>query len=426
MNILHINQSDIAGGAAIAAFRLHQGLLAQGVNSYMLVGRALTSSQRIATVPRWPHIETQLFRLGYLFGLNYLNHISTFTIPKHPFFNKAEILHLHNLHTGYFNYLAIVSLTRLKPTVFTIRDMWSFTGHCSYSYDCERWKIGCGKCHHRDIYPEVKIDNTRLEWKLKNWVYRHSNMTIVALSRWLAEQARDSILGRFSILHIANGIDTDSFQPLDKEKCRSLLGIPVHKKVLMFGAYNQRSPRKGANLLLKALEKLPLSLKKEVFLLMMGEAGEAYTEVAEIPTMNLGFINGDRFKAIAYSAADLFLFPTRAEAFGLVAQEALTCGTPIVAFNVGGVSDLVRPGITGYLARPEDYRDFSNGISLLLEDEGLRLRMSKQCREVAIQEYDLKQQTRKYIELYEQILYGKVEKKIERRDDHHSLCYGFS
>ncbi len=411
MNVLHINQSDIYGGAAIAAYRLHQGLLAQGIDSNLLVGKALTSSQRVATVPHWVHIETQLFRLGWLFGLNYLNHISTFTIPRHPFFKRADILHFHNLHTGYFNYLAIASLTKLKPAVFTLRDMWSFTGHCSHSYDCDRWKIGCGKCPYPNTYPEVQIDNTRLEWKLKNWAYNRSDLTIVAISKWLAEQAKESMLGRFPIYHIANGIDTEVYQPLDREKCRSLLGVPIRKKVLMFGAFNQRKHGKGGDLLLKALQNLPASIKSEIFLLTMGEAGEAISEAAGTTTLNLGFISSDRLKSIAYSSADLFLFPTRAEAFGQVAQEALTCGTPVVSFNVGGVPDLVRPGLTGYLAKPEDYKDFSNGIFQLLEDEKLRLQMSQNCRKIAIQEYDLEQQTKRYIKLYERILSEKICEK---------------
>ena len=404
MNVLHINQSDLYGGAAIAGYRLHQGLLAQGIDSYLLVGKALTSSQRVATVRRWMRIETQLFRIGWLLGLNYLNHISTFAIPKHPFFKKADILHLHNLHTSYFNYLAIASLTKLKPAVFTLRDMWSFTGHCSHSYGCDRWKIGCGKCPSPGTYPEVRIDNTRLEWKLKNWTYSRSKLTVVALSRWLAEQAGQSMLNRFPIHHIANGIDTETYQPLDREKCRSLLGVPLRKKILMFGAFNQGKHGKGGDLLLKALENLPASIKSEMVLLTMGEAGEAIAETAGIPTQNLGFISNDRLKSIVYSAADLFLFPTRAEAFGQVAQEALTCGTPVVSFNVGGVPDLVRPGVTGYLARPEDPKDFSQGILELLEDEALRLEMSRKCREIAVREYELKQQTKRYIELYDRIL----------------------
>jgi glycosyltransferase involved in cell wall biosynthesis len=246
-----------------------------------------------------------------------------------------------------------------------------------------------------------------LEWRLKNWTYSRSALTVVTLSRWLAEQAKQSMLSRFPIYHIANGIDREAYQPLDREKCRSVLGVPIRKKVIMFGAFNQRKQGKGGDLLLKALQNLPASIRKEIFLLTMGEAGEAISEAAGITTLNLGFISSDRLKSIAYSSADLFLFPTRAEAFGQVAQEAITCGTPVVSFNVGGVPDLVRPGITGYLAKPEDHRDFSNGILELLEDEKLRAQMSQKCREIAIEEYDLGQQTRRYIELYDRILHER-------------------
>jgi glycosyltransferase involved in cell wall biosynthesis len=337
-------------------------------------------------------------------GLNYLNHISSFRIPKHPFFQEADILHFHNLHTGYFNYLAIPALTREKPAVFTLRDMWGITGHCSYSYDCERWKTGCGKCPHPDTYPEILVDSSGLEWRLKQWSYRRSNLTIVGISRWLTEQARSSILSCFPVYHIANGIDTESYQPLNLEKCRFVLGLPANKKVLLFGAHNLKAPRKGVDLLVNALRSLPGSLKNEIVLLTMGTSGDSISEITEMATINLGFLSSDRLKSIAYSAADLFLFPTRQDAFGLVAQEAVACGTPVVSFNGGGVPDIVRPGITGYLAEPENTKDFAAGIVQLLEDDGLRRRMENQCREIALREYALEQQTKKYLDLYHHVL----------------------
>jgi len=282
--------------------------------------------------------------------------------------------------------------------------MWAITGHCSYSYDCERWKTGCGKCPHPDTYPEILVDNSGLEWKLKRWAYRRSNLTIVGISRWLAEEARSSVFSGFPIYHIANGIDTESYRPLNAEICRSVLGLPADKKILLFGAHNQKAPRKGADLLVDALEGLPDSLKNETVLLTMGTSGNSISETTGIVTIDLGFLSSDRLKVIAYSAADLFLFPTRQDAFGLVAQESVACGTPVVSFNVGGVPDIVRPGITGYLAKPEDPRDFSNGILQLLGDEKLRFQMRQKCRQIAIQEYDLRQQARRYLELYERIL----------------------
>ncbi|MBW4550077.1 MAG: glycosyltransferase family 4 protein [Aphanocapsa sp. GSE-SYN-MK-11-07L] len=404
MNILHVNQYDILDGAAIAAHRLHQGLLNQGHQSRLLVGRATTCDGKVAVIPdRFP-IATKLNHLTSRAGLNYLTILSTFDIPKHQFYQEADILNFHDLLGGYFNYLALPQFTYDKPAVMTLHQMWSFTGHCGFSYECDRWKTGCGKCPYLNEYPPIGKDNTRLEWKLKNWVYSRSQLTIVANGSWLAEKARQSMLNRFPIHHIPLGIDTEAYQPLDPEQCRRLLGIPAGKKVLMFGAIALDYSRKGGDLLLKALQGLPASLKAEVALLIMGRGGEMISETIDIPTVNLGYVSSDRIKSIAYSAADLFLFPTRADSFGLVAQEAAACGTPTVAFKVGGVPDIVRPGITGYLAEPENIADFCHGITQLLEDQNLRQSMSETCREIVLEEYTLEIQAQRYIDLYRQII----------------------
>lgn len=404
MNVLHINQSDIAGGAAIAGYRLHQGLLKQGVDSKCLVGTVKTDSEYVAAVSRRYRVENQLYRFTSRFGFNYINLVSTFDVPRHSFYQDAEILNFHNLHSGYFNYLAIPKLTESKPAVFTLHDMWSFTGHCAYSYDCDRWQKGCGQCPYPETYPAIATDNTRLEWKLKNWIYSNSRLTIVTPSKWLTEQAKKSTLKRFLIYHIPYGLNTDAYQPLDVEKCRNILGISPNKKVLMFGAESLSDSRKGGDLLLKTLQNLPEALKSEILLLTLGNGGEKIANLVGIPTLNLGYVSSDRLKSMVYSAADLFIFPTRADNLPLVLQESMACGTPMVSFKIGGVPDLVRPGITGYLAQPEDTQDFCNGIIQLLEDSELRKEMSENCRRIALNEYPLELQAKRYIELYQKVL----------------------
>lgn len=405
MKVLHINQSDITGGAAIAVYRLHQGLLAQGITSRLLVNIVTTSSDRVAATPPKNRLDYQISRLTKRLGFNDIHLTSTFDIAKHPFYQAADVLHFHNLHSGYFNYLALPSLTKNKSAILTLHDMWGITGHCAYSFDCDRWKMGCGKCPYPDTYPPIQKDNTRLEWKLKNWAYSHSNLVAVATtSHWLAEQAKQSMLESLPVHHIPYSIDTQAYQPLDTESCRSLLGIATGKKVLLFGAQSLMNPRKGGDLLLKALSSLPESLKTETVLLIMGHGGEKMAESLGIQSLNLGFVGNDRLKAIAYSAADLFLFPTRADAFGLVAQEAMACATPVVSFKVGGVPDIVRPEMTGYLAQPEDASDFGTGIVQLLEDQGLRNRLGQQARATILKEYFLGLQAQRYIKLYCQAL----------------------
>ena len=403
MKILHINQSDINGGAAIAGYRLHQGLLNQSIDSRLLVKIIKTDSLLVEPLPR-NKIDNYLSQISWRIGLNYINYISSFDIPKHPFYQEADCLNLHNLHGDFFSYLAIPKLTKDKPAIFTLHDMWSFTGHCAYSYDCDRWQHGCGNCPYPDIYPPIKLDNTYLEWKLKDWVYSKSNITIVSPSKWLTEKARQSILNRFPIHHIPYGIDTAAYQQLDREECRHILGVSQNQKVLMFGAVSLKDQRKGSDLLIKSLQQLPSSLKLDILLLILGEGGEKIAEMVGIKTLNLGYVSSDRLKSIAFSASDLFVFPTRADNLPLVLQESMACGTPMVSFDIGGVPDLVRHNITGYLAKPEDIQDFSNGIVQLLEDDQLRQNMSKNCRAIAISEYSLELQAKRYIELYEQVL----------------------
>jgi glycosyltransferase involved in cell wall biosynthesis len=409
MRILLVQISDHlrGGGGSIAMYRLHLGLKKAGFDSKILCGvKTLDSSDSVA-VPRLSRFERRLGKVTSRLGLNDIHRISSFKIPKSKAYLEADIINFHGFRR-YFNYLALPVLTKNKPGVFTLQDIWPFTGHCAVSYDCDRWKIGCGKCPYPDVHPAVKRDNTRLEWKLKNWAYSRSNLAIVTLCSQVTEQAKQSMLNRFPIYQIPSGIDTEVYEPLDPEQCRSLLGITPGKKVLMFSALDMSQHWKGGDLLLKALQDLPESLKAETVLLLLGNKGGAIAQSAGMQVINLGYLNNERLKAIAYSAADLFVSPSRAEAFGLVTLESLACGTPVVAFGVGGALDLVHPGLTGYLAEPENAQDLCDGIVQLLEDEPLRNAMGQQGREIVLKDYTLELHVQRYVALYRQLLQNGV------------------
>ncbi|ASC71436.1 Glycosyltransferase Type 1 [Halomicronema hongdechloris C2206] len=404
MKILHINKSDIKGGGAIAGYRLHQSLLRKSTISTLLVDEINIDANNISLINRRRYVEMISSRLFWYLGLNYINITSTSQITDHSLYTQADILNFHNLHGSYFNYLAIPKLTAKKPAVYTLHDMWGFTGHCAYSFDCQRWKIGCGNCPYLDTYPSIARDNTHIEWKLKQWVHNRSNLTIVTPSQWLANLVQKSLLSRFSIHHIPHGLDINCYRPLEPQICRQALNLPDHKTVILLVAQNLRDPRKGSDLLIEALKYLPSSLTQDLVLLVVGEGGEIFEEITDIQTLSLGYIGGDRLKALAYSAADIFIFPTRADIFGLVLLESMACGTPMVSFDVGGVPELVRPGQTGLLARPEDPKDLAAKIVKLLEDDDLRQRMAKTCRDVAVAEYSIELQADRYIALYRQVI----------------------
>jgi glycosyltransferase involved in cell wall biosynthesis len=172
----------------------------------------------------------------------------------------------------------------------------------------------------------------------------------------------------------------------------------------MFAAVNLINHRKGADLLITALQSLPQSLKAETVLIVLGNSGDTIAQTVGMQTFDLGYVTSAQLKTIAYSAADLFILPTRADNLPLVLQESLACGTPVVSFGVGGVPDLVRPGITGYLAEPENSTDLCKGIIQLMEDKALRSHMSEQCRSIAVKEYSSELEAQRYTEFYQQIL----------------------
>ncbi len=410
MKVLHLWKGDsgqYGGGGSVAMHRLHSSLIEAGMDSKILCERKTTESPQVQVFQRSPSskiVEKLLEQITLRLGLNDIQRLSSFKLKQHEAYLDTNILHFHGFH-GFINYLALPALTRDKPAVFTLHDMWALTGHCSYSYDCERWKIGCGQCPSLDIHPAIKRDGTRIEWKLKDWTYRQTHLAIICPSKWMAEQAKQSpLINRFPIHHIPHGINTEILQPLDPQQCRSQLGIPLSKKVLLFAAVNLSDYRKGSDLLIKALQSLPESLKTETILLVFGKETEINAETFGIPLYHLGYLSDDRSKAVAYSAADLFLFPTRADVLGLVSIESQACGTPVVSFKVGGVPDHVHPGITGYLAEPENAQDFRDGIIQLLEDdEDLRHQMSQQCRAITVQEYNSKLSTQRHIEMYRKL-----------------------
>jgi glycosyltransferase involved in cell wall biosynthesis len=405
MNVLLVQISDHlnGGGGAIAGYRLHLGLQKAGVQSKILSAFKTVDSPDTVRIARPTRLEGYIGAVTRRIGLNDIHNISSYSIPKLPVFKQADILNIQGFRKR-FSYLALPALTRDKPGVFTLQDIWAFTGHCAVTYDCERWKTGCGNCPYPDVIPAVKRDATHIEWKLKERAYRRSNLSFVSLCSPVTERAKQSMLGQHPIYEIPSGLDTEALKPHDPQHCRSLLGIPQDKHVIMFAALSLSQPWKGADLLLEALNGLPDSLKNESAILLLGSKGEEFASASGMEVISYERIYDDRIKALLYSAADVFVSPSRAEAFGLVALESIACGTPAVTFAVGGARDYVREGISGYLAKPEDSQDLRHGLLLLLEDDALRETMGKLGREMVLNEYTMELQVSRYIELFQKIL----------------------
>lgn len=405
MKVLQVHGKDIPdGGGAVSTSRLHNGLRKAGIDSRILCARP-TQATSVA-IPRAPRAERVLGHVTLRLGLNDVHCVGAFRIKHLPIFQETDVVNFHGIHGQFFSYLALPTLTADKAAVFTVRDMWPLTGHCAVNYDCERWRTGCGKCPYPAAPPPLpgKRDGTHLEWKLKRWAYRHTRMTVVALSTRMLAQLKQSILGHLPMCHIPNGVDTEAYQPLDQAMCRAVLGIPAHKKVLLFAAGHLNRKNKGGEGLLKALHGLPPTLQKDLVLLLMGEGGEGLANATDLDVWPMGYVGGVRLKTVLYAAADLFVLPTFGEGLPNVLLESMSCGIPMVSFDVGGVPDLVRSGITGYLAAPGDVEDLRRGILMLLEDAAGRAIMGQHCRAIAVKEYDVAHEVQRYIELYHRVL----------------------
>jgi glycosyltransferase involved in cell wall biosynthesis len=418
MRINHLAFSNAGGGAAIAASRLHLGLLRIGASSRMHVANRIGDDPTVTTVPRAQSCAecVQRCRDQARFAREQRPYAKTVSPWLELFSNDrvagrdllAETLphaDVYNLHwvAGFLDYRRFFRcLASGTPLVWTLHDMNPFTGGCHYSLGCERFSERCGPC------PQLGSANPD---DLSARIYRRKRRAIasldaattriVATSRWLqAEAQRSSLLGRFTVELIPYGLDTEVFTPRRKEIAREVFGVPQGKPMVLFVADNVSNHRKGFDLLQAALRDLDLG--RHIILAAIGK--HAPTVVTGGTVALLGRIDNERMMSFAYSAADVFVMPSRAEAFGQVVFEAMACGTPVVAFDVGGVPDMVRPGKTGLLAPPEDVRALREAIVTILTDDDLRFRLSAQCRRVAVTEYALDVQARRYIEVYETLV----------------------
>jgi glycosyltransferase involved in cell wall biosynthesis len=227
------------------------------------------------------------------------------------------------------------------------------------------------------------------------------NIRIAAPSAWMARQAlRSSLFKGFEIFRIPYGIDTDIFMPRNKTVARETLGIPQHLKVIMFVADWMDNHRKGLDLLAEAIKEL--SLRRDLGVISMGRSAST----PKLPGQHfpVGYLSNERLLSLVYSAADLLVCPTREDNLPNVILEAMSCGLPVVGFDVGGLPDMIRQGENGFLAPREDVRELCNAIAAILDEDMTRSRMSQSAREIASREYAIDVQAQRYFQLYEKLL----------------------
>lgn len=402
-NILYINTHAFAGGAAAVMQRLSAVMQARGMNTTVLTGSPGQGQPATLKATRYTGLHAWTIWRGQLdYGFQ-----KSHSLLHSPLFRHADVVHLHNLHGGYFNIWSLPLLSAHKPTVWTLHDMQPLTGHCAYSQDCKRWlpDTGCNHCPHLEVYPHLWRDTAHQLWRDKQIIFTHSSMYLITPSAWLQHLVEKSLLKEQPLVCIPNGVDTTIYHPQNKSEMRRILGLPQHA-LLVGGCADggMANPWKGGNYVLETILRLKKIFPSLQFLNIGVKNTPREFQGADW-VQHIPYIQEPTQLARLYSALDLLLYPTLADNHPLVCIESLCCGTPIVGFSTGGVPEIVRDGLDGLLVPTHDGTTLTKAAVTLLQDTYLRERMGKEAAISAAQRFNLDLFARRYQKVYEAVLH---------------------
>ena len=409
MKILIVNTSDIDGGAARASYRLHKSLLALHVDSKMLVQNKISGDSTVIA-------ETSKLRKGFnklrptidSFPIGFFKkRTKTLFSPSWFGFSNIvdqineinpDIVHLHWICGGM---MTIEDIARIKaPIVWSLHDMWAFTGGCHYDEECQGYEKECGNC--KVLGSDKENDLSKKIFKRKQKAFtKKKDLTVVGISNWLNECSKNStLLKDKNHINLPNPLDTNIFKPFDKEKARELWGLPKDKKLVLFGAMGATSdPRKGFYELMESLEEIEDS---NVELVIFGSERCEETKDLGFNVYYLGQLYDDVSLVTLYNSVDVMIVPSLQENLSNAIMESLACGVPVVGFDIGGNADMIDHERNGYLAKPFSTIDLAFGIEWVLNNYNYKI-LCQNARNKVLNNFDSVVLAEKYIELYKSI-----------------------
>ena len=413
MRVEHLDYSDISGGAARAAYRIHQSLRRHRMDSLMGVDRKFSDDWSVQGP--FGRFDRAIARLRPVVGRACIRLLKTRNAilhspallpsrwPKRLADFKADILHLHWI-CGEM--ISIPEIGRLPgPVVWTLHDMWPFCGAEHYTEDF-RWRDGYVRSN-RPAY-ESGVDLNRWVWERKRRYWKRP-FHIVTPSHWLGRCVRESaLMDGWSVTVIPNALNTDVWAPVEQVLARRLLGLPLDAPLVLFGAMGgSRSSIKGFDLLREALRHLR-DQRHDLHLAIFGQSAPKDPEDLGFPVHYLGHLHDDLSLRVLYSAADVMVIPSRQDNLPNTGVESLSCGTPVVAFDTCGLPDIVSHMKTGYLARPFDTEDLAAGIEWVLADYSRQEELSRNARDMAVERFSDAVVVPQYLAIYEKAIAEQV------------------
>ena len=424
MKIVLINTYERRGGAAVACNRLAHALREAGVDAHMLAATAVGDDNVVAGAcrsrwakwwQRWAFLRERLqIFLCNGFSRKQLFTVSTaltgISIVSHPLVREADVIHLNWINQGYLSLHELECLLTLgKPVVWTMHDMWPVTAICHHARECNRYTTECRCCpflasHGKDLSTRLFHD--------KQKIYTKAPLHFVACSGWLRREAEVSALLKpaDTLCDIPNPIDVSFFAPDSQEMARKHLGLPLGKRLILFGAVNAADKRKGIDYLVQALqalhERYP-SWDDKVELVVFGAADNLPFEQFPYRCTALGYLAEAESVRDMYRAADVYVTPSLEENLPNTIMEAMACGVPCVGFEVGGIPEMITEGC-GYVARYKDAADMAKGIDFVLQEINHKS-MSLLSRRMAEERYAELMVAQRYIALYKELSAPQVK-----------------
>ena len=400
LRVVQVNSGDLIG-RRFNGFDLRPALLEHGIDSEMLVYWNRQSREHFVhqafDYPGSRHLTRVLNGLERRLSTHARLHPHSWLLPAQHAFRSADVAHLHIIHDGYFSLSALPYLTRKRPTVWTWHDPWAMTGHCIYPLACKRWQSGCGDCPDLTLPFAMRSDRTAEQFAWKRKVYARTRAEVVVASEWMRDMAERSPLGRlFNVSVIPFGIDLTRYRPASQAEARERLGIETSTPTLFLRAF--AGPHKGTNDVIEALRRLPPDVR--LCIIAVQDIGLFDEFIGRHQIVEFGWTNDDRLLLDAFAACDFFAMPSRAEAFGMMAIEAMGCGRPVLCVEGTALPGIVFAPDAGLAAPAGDIAALAAAIQHLAAHRDECAARGVLCRQLAEQHYDARDQARKTAELY--------------------------
>lgn len=408
MKVLFISTYDIQGGAAIAATRLMHAMRGAGYDVSMAVRTRLGTDPAVFSVGSNKGNKHRFYwERGVIFLHNRLSRKHLFdvsiantgvSITELPEFKAADVIHLHWINQGMLSVKEIGNiLSSGKRVVWTLHDMWPFTGICHHAAGCQHYETACGVCPY--LKTRSPGDLSYKVFQQKQEAYSKGKITFAACSHWLKELAEKSPLTRgHNIVSIPNPIDTGLYTPGDKAALREKLQLPAEKKIVLFAAAKASDPRKGLEYLIRA-SHIVAGKRDDLCFLVAGTNGEEIARRLPQPARSMGYVASNHMPEL-YSAADLYITPSLQENLPNTIMEAMASGTPCVGFRTGGIPEMIDHGENGYVAEHRSAEDLARGVVEVLFKAD-REKLARSAREKVTREYSQEIIANQYKAIYE-------------------------